>query len=491
MTAAHSADFPRDAVEACLHRISTSPPFSRSPRLRAFLRFTVEALLEGRAAELKERTIASEVYRRSAAYDPRHDPIVRSEAHRLRARLDTYYARDGALDPIVIRLPKGGYVPELRPNPHASRSGDGRGALLGTERTAPPQAASGRATAARAHDAFVKGRHSVIEYANTLEPRHLERARQRLCSALAWEPEHVGALTELAYLELLRLYPPRGETAQVLATARAYLERARALAPSHARSLYLLGHVEGSAMQPREALRLTESAVALDPEDPEGRIMLAVRYASLGFWESAVAACDVALSMDPLWEAARPVRIYMLTRMGSLEAARAAIDELARVGTSPTELAFARFDLRIAEGAIPLAEATLASPESTFAARSDLEDRRALAGALATALLGRMGEARATLDARRDDGPRMWDHAIRLALATGEGDLARDLLTGNPFNGHYRWLATDELVRPWLRQPQWRALAEQLHATWLRDLEEIGPRLPARPPALPDPAHLW
>ena len=116
MAAGSSTAFPRQAIGACLDRITGSEHFSRSLRLSRFLRFTMESLLDGRADELKERTIGVEVYGRPLEYDPRTDPIVRSEAHRLRTRLAAYYAREGSADPIVIDLPKGSYVPELHPN---------------------------------------------------------------------------------------------------------------------------------------------------------------------------------------------------------------------------------------------------------------------------------------------------------------------------------------------------------------------------------------
>jgi tetratricopeptide (TPR) repeat protein len=466
------AGFPREAIEACLERIAASRHFSRSLRLGGFLRFTVVALLEGRGDELKERTIGVEVYGRPLDYDPRTDPIVRSEAHRLRTRLAAYYAEEGSADPLVIEYPKGAYVPALRANA-----------------TDPARRFEGP-TRSRAHDPYVEGRHSVIQYGNTLDSRDLERAQRRLQAALAGDPASVDALAELAHLELMRLYPPRGETARVLAAARALLERALSAAPGHARSLYLLGHVEGSASRPREALRLTESAVAIDPGDSEGRTMLAVRYASLGFWESAVVACDQALVLDPVWDAPYRVKVYLLTRMGRLDAARLAVDELARRGTSPTEVAMARFDLRIAERDFAGARAALASLESTFSLRPDLEDRREIARALAAVLEGRPRDARRKLAAHRGDGPRFWDHTIRLALALGEGELARELLLGNPINRSYRWLASEALVRPHLRRPRWRALADDLHSSWRRDLEEVGPRLPAPPPALPDLAAL-
>jgi tetratricopeptide (TPR) repeat protein len=469
VTVPHPTGFSRDTVEACVGRISVSPHFRRSTRLRSFLRFTVEAMLEGRAGELKERTLGTEVYHRDADYDPRKDPIVRSEAHRLRARLDAYYEQEGRFDPVVIRYPRGSYAPEIRPN--------------------KTQAHDHRA-AARASEAFLKGRHNAIEYGNSHDLRQLEWARRRLRVAVEEDPKHVDALAELANVELLRLYPPRGETAQLLASARQYLERALAMDPRHARSLYLLGHVLGTALETREALRLTESAVAIDPEDPEGRTMLAVRYASMGFWEAAIASCDLALDLDPVWEAPHRTKIYLLTRMGRFADAREAIAVLTRASTGPTELAIARFDLRLAQGDLEGARSALESQESTFPVRPDLKDRQELASALADALQGDCRSARLKLDAHRDDAPRFWDHTIRLALALGDAALARQLFCANAINGTYRWLANEPLVRPHLHRPAWRALAEERHARWLQDLEEVGPRLPAAPPALPEPDDL-
>jgi len=78
-----------------------------------FLRFVVERYLEGRNDEIKESVLAVEVFGRSPNHDPRQDSIVRTEASRLRTRLIEYYASEGKDDPVVIELPKGGYVPVL------------------------------------------------------------------------------------------------------------------------------------------------------------------------------------------------------------------------------------------------------------------------------------------------------------------------------------------------------------------------------------------
>jgi len=78
-----------------------------------FLRFVVEAHLGGKDNELKESVIAVEVFGRRPDFDSRLDPVVRTEAARLRARLSEYY-KEGNADALVIELPKGGYVPRFR-----------------------------------------------------------------------------------------------------------------------------------------------------------------------------------------------------------------------------------------------------------------------------------------------------------------------------------------------------------------------------------------
>jgi TolB-like protein len=82
--------------------------------LARFLRFIVERTLEGRSEEIKELVLATEVFDRGADFDPRESTIVRTEARRLRQRLEDYYRTGGRDDPIQIELPKGTYVPAIR-----------------------------------------------------------------------------------------------------------------------------------------------------------------------------------------------------------------------------------------------------------------------------------------------------------------------------------------------------------------------------------------
>jgi TolB-like protein len=108
-----STDSEAAAVRRQLERTLASAKFARNERQSRFLRFVVERHLAGRDEELKESVIALEVFE-NRDYDPRQDSTVRTEAGRLRARLAEYYVAQGAADPVIIELPKGGYVPVVR-----------------------------------------------------------------------------------------------------------------------------------------------------------------------------------------------------------------------------------------------------------------------------------------------------------------------------------------------------------------------------------------
>ena len=101
-------------VRAAVDRMIVSEPFSRSPQLGTFLRFVVEAVLCGKSGRIKAYTIGVEVLRRDVKFDPQLDPIVRVEGTRLRRTIERYYAGPGADDPVIIDLPRGGYVPVFR-----------------------------------------------------------------------------------------------------------------------------------------------------------------------------------------------------------------------------------------------------------------------------------------------------------------------------------------------------------------------------------------
>lgn len=94
-------------------RVLASEAFCKAPAMRAFLLYVTEQAELGHADRLKEQTIGVEVLGRRPDYDPGHDNIVRVRANELRGRLARYFASQGIQEPVVITIPKGGYVPEF------------------------------------------------------------------------------------------------------------------------------------------------------------------------------------------------------------------------------------------------------------------------------------------------------------------------------------------------------------------------------------------
>lgn len=103
-------------LQAELEKILASPEFRGSKRCRTFLRHVVEKTLAGQAGELKERTLAIELYGRPADADLEHDSAVRVCARHVRLRLERYYASSAAAGSRWrIELPPGTYAPAFLP----------------------------------------------------------------------------------------------------------------------------------------------------------------------------------------------------------------------------------------------------------------------------------------------------------------------------------------------------------------------------------------
>ena len=106
-----------ESVASQLERMLVRRPLVSSPSLRRLLRFLVEETLAGRGESITEPLLGVRVFNRGEEFDPRTDPIVRVQAHHLRARLAGYYAGPGAADPLRIELPGRTYIPVFRTLP--------------------------------------------------------------------------------------------------------------------------------------------------------------------------------------------------------------------------------------------------------------------------------------------------------------------------------------------------------------------------------------
>jgi hypothetical protein len=103
-----------EAERAELETILRSPLFARSPALTHLLSYLCEQTFAGETDQIKEYSIALDVFNRRESFDQDTDSIVRVQANRLRKRLSEYYAAEGAAHAIHITVPVGQYVPQFQ-----------------------------------------------------------------------------------------------------------------------------------------------------------------------------------------------------------------------------------------------------------------------------------------------------------------------------------------------------------------------------------------
>src|SRR3984893_16711415 len=115
------ADWPQLTHQELVRRIVVSPTFAKSERLRSLLIYVCDMALKGRQGEINEQRIGHAVFGRSMDYDSSIDGIVRTQASRLRQRLDLYFEQEGANEPVRILIPRGTYVPLFQPRSDAPR----------------------------------------------------------------------------------------------------------------------------------------------------------------------------------------------------------------------------------------------------------------------------------------------------------------------------------------------------------------------------------
>jgi len=98
-------------------RIAESQRFAKAARLRDFLLYVCHAAIDRHTEEISEQKVGERVFHRAHDYNPNDDNIVRSQARLLRQKLEGYFADEGVHEPLIVRIPKGGYVPEFVDRP--------------------------------------------------------------------------------------------------------------------------------------------------------------------------------------------------------------------------------------------------------------------------------------------------------------------------------------------------------------------------------------
>jgi hypothetical protein len=109
---AHVVDDPRWQL---VLRIAESHSLGKSPKLADFLRYVCDRQIRGKDDEITEQQIGVKVFGRSEGYNSNDDNIVRNYARILRKRLDDYFRKEGRDEPLVLSIPRGGYIPVFSP----------------------------------------------------------------------------------------------------------------------------------------------------------------------------------------------------------------------------------------------------------------------------------------------------------------------------------------------------------------------------------------
>ncbi len=109
--------FTRDREQSFqeIEKLTNSHSLRGSDSLCRLLRYLAEHSLANPPSSVKEYQIATEVFGRSAHFDPQADSTVRVQVGRLRTKLAEYYGSEGMDDPVLVDLPKGSYVLSFHP----------------------------------------------------------------------------------------------------------------------------------------------------------------------------------------------------------------------------------------------------------------------------------------------------------------------------------------------------------------------------------------
>ena len=119
-----------DARWQLIERITSSPSFQKSARIRDLLRYMAERTLHGHTQDLTEHRIGSAVFGKPQDYSVVDDSSVRVHVRQLRLKLHEYFDGEGREEACVVEIPKGAYTTLFR--------------SVGQRTTAPAPAATGQ-----------------------------------------------------------------------------------------------------------------------------------------------------------------------------------------------------------------------------------------------------------------------------------------------------------------------------------------------------------
>lgn len=133
----------RDLLLAQIDRLTASRALHGSESLCKLLRYLAKHAIEHPGTPIKEFQIATEVFGRSADFDPQLDSMVRVQAGRLRSKLAEHYTSEGVEDGFAVELPKGTYLLSFH-HRNSSQAKPSSAALNGSVRTDSQEKSSER-----------------------------------------------------------------------------------------------------------------------------------------------------------------------------------------------------------------------------------------------------------------------------------------------------------------------------------------------------------
>ena len=96
-----------EALRVHAERIKASGVLGRSPLMQRLFEFLLECSIVGKAP--KEIEVAVDAFGKGAEFDVSQDAMVRVYIHKLRRKLEEFYAGPGAAEPVRLSIPKGEY----------------------------------------------------------------------------------------------------------------------------------------------------------------------------------------------------------------------------------------------------------------------------------------------------------------------------------------------------------------------------------------------
>jgi hypothetical protein len=109
-----------DARWSLVQRIAQSEGFERASQLRQILLYASKLAILRPNETLSEYDVACKILGRRADFHPSNDNIVRAQFSHLRNKLRQYFDGAGRDEPLVLKFPKGSYLPVFLPRPLAA-----------------------------------------------------------------------------------------------------------------------------------------------------------------------------------------------------------------------------------------------------------------------------------------------------------------------------------------------------------------------------------